>query len=263
MATARRSSAKNPNPDGAHGPSEGQPTAKGKGSKRPAKPAASSKASKAAAPAKAKRGAAASAARSSAPAKAKAAAAATLDRPLTAKESAFVEHYATDPNATQAYLASHPGATYQTARVEGSRLLANPRIAAAVEQVRAVTMAALGITRERVLQEIARLALFDPRKLFDSDGRPLAIQELDDDTAAALAGMDVLEEFEGSGKDRVFVGLVKKYKLADKNTALDKLSRHLGLYEKDNRQAADALGSLLAGLGGRSAVPVVKDPADD
>ncbi len=88
----------------------------------------------------------------------------------------------------------------------------------------------LAISNERVLKEIARLALFDPRNLFRDDGTPKPINELDDDTAAAIAGLEVLEEFEGEGKSRVFVGYTKKYKVADKNAALEKLCKHLGLY---------------------------------
>jgi phage terminase small subunit len=46
-----------------------------------------------------------------------------------------------------------------------------------------------------------------------------------------------MEEFEGAGRDRVFVGFVKKYRLADKNAALDKAAKIAGLYELDNKQA--------------------------
>ncbi|NYT79315.1 hypothetical protein H0A71_20260 [Alcaligenaceae bacterium] len=40
------------------------------------------------------------------------------------------------------------------------------------------------------------------------------------------------------------------YKFWDKNSALEKAARHLGLYETDNRQRADALGDLLESLSG-------------
>ena len=39
-----------------------------------------------------------------------------------------------------------------------------------------------------------------------------------------------MEEYEGSGKDRVFIGYTKKFKLADKNTALTNAMRHLGMF---------------------------------
>lgn len=93
-----------------------------------------------------------------------------------------------------------------------------------------------GITLERTLKEIARIAYFDPRRMFDKKGLPLAITDLDDDTAAVIAGLDVLEEYAGSGQDKVLIGHVKKWKLADKGGALDKLMKHLGGYKGDNDQ---------------------------
>lgn len=51
-------------------------------------------------------------------------------------------------------------------------------------------------------------------------------------------------------------------KMHSKLDALEKVARHIGLYEKDNKQKADPLGSLLAAIG-RSALPVVKDPPRD
>jgi phage terminase small subunit len=86
------------------------------------------------------------------------------------------------------------------------------------------------VTVERVLQEYARLGFFDPRKLFKDNGEPKEIAELDDDTAASLAGLDVQEVYEGFGEDRVFVGYTKKYKLADKKGALDSMAKHLGMF---------------------------------
>jgi hypothetical protein len=38
------------------------------------------------------------------------------------------------------------------------------------------------------------------------------------------------------GKDRRLIGYTKKLKLWDKNAALDKAAKHLGLYERDNAQ---------------------------
>lgn len=105
-----------------------------------------------------------------------------------------------------------------------------------LQQRRKVVIEKMELTTERTLREIARLAYVDPRKFFHADGRPKEISELDDDTAAALAGMEVTEEWTGTGKDRVQTGITKKYKLADKNSALEKAMKHLGEYEADNRQ---------------------------
>lgn len=103
------------------------------------------------------------------------------------------------------------------------------------------------VTQERVIKEIARIGLFDPRKLFDNRGNPLAIQDLSDDVAAAIAGLKVREIPMGEDGQ---IATVIEYKLADKNSALDKLMKHLGAYEKDNSQRAKSLAELIAEVRG-------------
>lgn len=93
------------------------------------------------------------------------------------------------------------------------------------------------LSAERTRLEIARIAYFDPRKMFSPNGHPLSITELDDDTAACVAGLEVLEQYEGSGDERVKVGEIKKWKIADKNAALEKAAKIIGLFEKDNAQS--------------------------
>lgn len=105
-----------------------------------------------------------------------------------------------------------------------------------LESRRAQVCSKLEISTERILQERARLSFFDVRKLFDSNGSPIPVHELDDDSAAAIAGLEVVEQFDGNGEDRKFVGYLKKYKLADKGASLTALEKHLGMYEKDNSQ---------------------------
>ena len=72
----------------------------------------------------------------------------------------------------------------------------------------------------------------------------------------------MLEEYEGSGEDRRLVGHVKKYKVTEKTSAIDKLMKHLGLFEKDNEQKANPVRDLLQAIGARSALPVVAKPED-
>jgi len=86
-----------------------------------------------------------------------------------------------------------------------------------------------GITPWKVLQEYAKIAFFDPKKLFDSHGAPLPINELDDATAGAIAGLKVLEAYGGVGKDRKFLGYTKEYKISDKRSALDSLAKVMNM----------------------------------
>ncbi len=147
---------------------------------------------------------------------------------LAPKHQRFVEEYLVDLNATQA--AIRAGYTAATANRQASRLLSNADIQEAITAGRARLSRKTGITQERVLAEYAKLAFVDPRKLYREDGRPVPIPELDDDTAAAVAGVEVSEEYEGKGEARQFVGYTRKVKLADKKGALDSIARHLGMF---------------------------------
>ena len=148
---------------------------------------------------------------------------------LTPKQRRFVNEYLIDLNATQA--AIRAGYSKKTAKDIGGENLSKPAIQAEIQKRQVKLQNTLEITQDRVLQEYARLAFYDPRKLFQPDGTPKPIEALDDDTAAALAGLEVREEFEGAGENRTFVGYTKKYKLANKLGALDSLAKHLGLFE--------------------------------
>lgn len=145
---------------------------------------------------------------------------------LTPRQEMFVEEYLVDRNATQA--AIRAGYSEKTACEQGSRLLANVKVFGEIKRRQKDLQSKLGITHERVLREYARLAFFDPRKLFDEDGNPKHITDLDDDTAAALIGLDVAKEVD---EDTEAITHTKKYKLANKLGALDSLGKHLGLFD--------------------------------
>jgi phage terminase small subunit len=177
----------------------------------------------------------------------------------------FIEAYLSNgENATQAALAA--GFSPHSAACQGSRLLKNVKVRQILDSRRAEALSQLqkdtGITLERTLREIARGAFFDVRKLFNSDGTPKSIQELDDDTAAVLAGLDVQQ----IGQDDGAVSMVKKYKLADRKGYLDMLMKHLGGYKKDNEQGAEAsvnaIATLIASMG-KSTLPVTARPEAD
>jgi len=161
-------------------------------------------------------------------------------KPLNQRQKLFVIEYLKDRNATAAYKRAGYKATGNAAEVIACQLLRNPQIALSIakasEQAVETFVHETGITLERTLREIAKVAFHDPRKFFH-DGHLQAITSLDDETAAALAGFEVTEEFEGSGQERKSVGYTKKIKQADRAKYLDMLMKHLGGYKKDNEQA--------------------------
>lgn len=151
---------------------------------------------------------------------------------LTEKQKRFADEYLVDLNATRAYKTAYLSCKKdETAWVNGSKLLRNTKVSEYIKARQQELQKKTEITQERVLAEYAKLAFFDVRKMFDDDGKPLDITQLDGETAAALVGLDVQDAYEGFGEDRVFIGYTKKYKLADKKGALDSLARHLGMFE--------------------------------
>lgn len=188
-------------------------------------------------------------------AKAKPAPAPKQPRGLNPKQQRFVEEYLVDLNATQA--AIRAGYSAKTASQIGERLLRNVQVAKAVDQGRQQQAKNTGLNAERVIQEAMRLAFFDIRKLVNADGTPKKLSELDDDTAAAIQGLDVAS----FGNAEVGIGTVLKYKIADKNSAIERLFKHLGLFKKDNEQAnpGGAMADFLAALSARgSRLPTVE-----
>ena len=84
---------------------------------------------------------------------------------LTPKEERFVSEYLVDLNATQAYLRANPHVKEVTARTEGSRLLVNPNITAAVDKAKAERAARTGINADRALAEVWSIVTADTREL--------------------------------------------------------------------------------------------------
>jgi phage terminase small subunit len=171
---------------------------------------------------------------------------------LTPKQAKFVlEYLANGLNATKAAISA--GYSDKTAESQRSRLLSNVKVAAAISDKSQITLGKLEFSVDRTLNEIARLAFFDVRKIFEADGSLKNIHTIDDDSAAAISGLEVTELFdpvqqkdgaEGEPQKHVF-GLLKKVKLADKGSALDKLMRYHALYRDKIQHTGENGGPLV------------------
>jgi phage terminase small subunit len=155
---------------------------------------------------------------------------------LTLLMKSFAERYVVHLNATRA--AEEAGSVGKNTREIGYRLLHTPKVAAYIEYLRQQQLANMGISGDRVLKELARLAFVDPRKMYDEDGCLKPMHEMDDDTAAAISAVDTKEIFEKEGRETKYVGDQKKVRLNDKTKALELIARHLNLFEKDNKSGA-------------------------
>lgn len=153
---------------------------------------------------------------------------------LNDKQKRFCEEYLIDLNATQA--AIRAGYSKSSAKEIASENLTKPNIQQYLSNRQKELQEATGITQKRVLEEYAKIAFADIRDVYNEDGSLKNISELSDEAAAALAGIETDEIFEGYGEERIQTGISKKIKRWDKVKALDSLGRHLGIFGKDNEQ---------------------------
>jgi phage terminase small subunit len=161
-----------------------------------------------------------------------------------ARKDLFIAAYISNGcNATQA--ARSVGFAPKAAEQAGMRLKRDVRVRAAIAAATERAAKIAGLEVARTLREVARVAYSDPRKLFDKEGELLPVPDLDDDTAATVASIEQLEEYEGTGESRKLVGYTKKLKIWDKNAALEKAMKFHGLYERDNAQLGEAMAKCM------------------
>lgn len=160
---------------------------------------------------------------------------------MTEKQQRFCEEYLIDLNATQA--AIRAGYSPRTANEQGARLLANVSISKAIAQAMAERSRRTGVSADRVVRELARIAFANAGDLIDASDATLKSDAVPDDLAA-IQSIKV--------KDLGDLGVEREIRLADKLKALELLGRHLGIFNDklrlDGRLDTGKLDSILAQL---------------
>jgi phage terminase small subunit len=202
------------------------------------------------------------------------------NKPGTSKEAAdtrkrlFVEAFLVNgENGTDAAITA--GFSAHTAASQASRLLKDVKVQAAIKERRDALLSKLELTTEAVLRSLAQAVFFDPRKLYRADGSLKDVHEMDDDTAMALAGLEVTEDYatapletelerQAHGGElkrqrgaKVLASRTAKVKWHDKTSAREQAMKHLGLFKADNTQRTllgdvprDKLKAIVARLAG-------------
>jgi phage terminase small subunit len=165
---------------------------------------------------------------------------------LNDQQERFCLEYLKDLNGKQA--AIRAGYSEASAESQASRLLSNAKVASRVAELKAKQFGQIELSAARVLQELARLAMVDLSEAYDENGRLKSMKEIPEEVRRAIAGVEVFEEFEGRGEDRVKVGDTVKVKLFDKTRALELLAKHFKLLtDKVDLNVRVTLEDLVAG----------------
>lgn len=154
--------------------------------------------------------------------------------------------YLADPelNQTRAYMSVYPDCAYDSARTSAAAVFAKPNVTAYIQEKMHKREARTEITQDWVLRELAKVAGFDPRKLFEDDGSVKLVSQWDDSTAASVSDISTVELFSGSNEQKHAIGLVKKVQSRDKIKALELLGKHLGMF-RDKVEVTGANGKDL------------------
>jgi phage terminase small subunit len=155
---------------------------------------------------------------------------------LTTKQQRFVAEYLIDLNATQA--AIRAGYSAKSARVVGCRSITKANIAAAIEKARTKRAERTELTQDWVVDELRKIAganMLDYMKSTPAGDPYLDFSALNRDQGSVLAEVTVEDFVDGRGEGVRAVKRVK-FKLHDKLGALDKLGRHLGLFDAKHKR---------------------------
>ena len=157
---------------------------------------------------------------------------------LSNKQKMFCREYIIDFNATQAYIRA--GYSAKTAGQAADRLLKNVKIQAFLNKLIAERAARVEITADSVVRELAKIGFsnMDDYSTWGGDSnRLIESSELSRDQKAAVSEVQT-DRTVRYGKDGEKIEDIKtKIKLYDKKGALVDIGRHLGIFEKDNKDS--------------------------
>ena len=159
---------------------------------------------------------------------------------LTAKQEEFSVAVAGGKSQSDAYRQAYDAENMTQSQiwVESSTLAKNQKVADRIAFLRNSIASETILKASDILNETRRMASVTARDFVHPDGTVKGIHELSDDAAACVSAIKVAPD-----------GTVE-YKLWDKNSAVDRGARIIGMYSKDNAQknplADQSIAALLA-----------------
>lgn len=146
--------------------------------------------------------------------------------PVTPQQRRFVEEYLIDPS-NQTKAAIRAGYSIISAKSQASQLMRHTGIKALIEEAQAERAHKMGITQDRVLQELALIAFANVKDVMTINEEGDTVIDLNNmkrEVAAALGEVSI------STKGGVNKTRTAKIRMNDKLTALEKIGKHLGMF---------------------------------
>lgn len=173
---------------------------------------------------------------------------------MTDAQKRFCDEYLVDLNATRAYKVAYPNTKKEeTASSNGSRMLRNDKVQEYISEKIKEREKRTEVTQDRVVQELAKIAFFNIKDIYNVDGTLKRIKDIDDETAKAISSVKTLQRagsmkinINPEGKDEeVPIEHIPEqtieFKANDKVKALELLGKHLGMFNDVNVNMKNAI----------------------
>lgn len=154
---------------------------------------------------------------------------------LNAKQKLFCEQYLIDLNATQA--AVRAGYSENTAGAIGHENLKKPEIAAYISELQVQLAQNAKVTPEMVISELKKIGFSNIQDFIEEGNTIKDLSSIPREIAASVKSIKKVQTDWGSGDDAGTKTSVS-FEVYDKLSALEKIGRHLGIFEADNKQKA-------------------------
>jgi len=155
---------------------------------------------------------------------------------LTPKIKRFCEEYIKDLNGTQA--AIRAGYSEKTANEQSSQLLAKLNVKNYIAELKKNLSDKNEGLAQQVIDELKKLGFSNIQDYIEEENEIKDLTKINRDKAAAVESIKkTVTEFSGAGEASGKKTCIQ-FKLYDKIAALEKLGRHLGIFELDNQQKA-------------------------
>lgn len=164
---------------------------------------------------------------------------------MTDAQKRFCDEYLIDLNATRAYKVAYPKCKKdETANAASSRMLRNVKVQEYISEKQKEIEERTEITQDKVIKELANIAFFNIKNIYNNNGTLKAIKDIDEETIRAISSVKVLQK---AGAMKISINMEGKdnevpiehiqeqtieFKTNDKVKALELLGRHLGMFKE-------------------------------
>lgn len=165
-------------------------------------------------------------------------------KPLTIKQENFCQAYIRLSDKTAAYKEAYSTSKMKPESVNrlAFALFENINITSRIEELRSSIANRNEIEIDELVKCLAGMVRFDVGELYNEHGQLKQIHEMSLTARQMITQLDTFEQHDNKGE---FIGTTKKIRTIPKLDAIEKLMKHLGAYEKDNRQKTPEVKTVI------------------